>query len=286
MTEPRVTYRRSPINEWTRPAFRRLSDDAKLVLLAARLGPNSNMIGLSYCPAALLAVYSGLSPERVAAAERELSPEFLERDADTDELFVADALEYQVGETFKPGDKRVPHILGLLMATHSDLLRARWMALHPEFPLVSTIPVSPSDGATKAPSKPEAGIGAGAAEGEGDCAARGDELEANIQPPGEAGAGLEAPPASPAGREAELPDEPFPAWVAKVVSEAAELGVALEPVKVRLALRGVVECWRPEELSQALRGWATRLTGPGTAYGLRNYLERRGHVFQSHGEAA
>jgi hypothetical protein len=296
MTEPRVTYRRSPINEWTRPAFRRLSADAKLVLLAARTGPSSNMVGLAYCPAAMLAAYTGLSVERVAAAERELTPDFLERDPDTDELFVADGLEHQVGDRLKPGDKRIPHILGLLVATHSDVLRARWAQVHPGIAPQSIIHPSPtegaSEGAPQAPSKPVAVAvavaGAGAAEGAapGACAVAGKDLDAAIQPPEEAGAGLVAPPASPAGGEPEGPDGAPHEWVARIVQEAAELGITLEPARVYLALQDVVNAWRPAEISKAMQGWAANLREPGTAFGFRSYLSRRGHLSQHHGEAA
>ena len=201
----KVTYRRCPVAEWTRPAFRHLSPEAKLVLLAARTCPASNMAGLVFCPTSLLAAFTGLPLERVAAAEAELSPGFLERDAETDELLVVGALAHQVAEVVEPSDKRTANIRGLLAGTHSVRLRQRWADLNraiaphiaasispPDIPteeVPQRAPQAPSegasDGAPQAPSKPvavavavtgtEASAGAGAAEGTAPSACAGSE---------------------------------------------------------------------------------------------------------------
>jgi hypothetical protein len=153
MTAPRVTYRRSPVTEWTAPAFRKLTADAKLVLLAARLGPSSNMIGLCFCPATLLAAFTGLPLDRVLVAEGELTPAFLERDPETDEVLVVGAVEAQVGETLKDGDRRLPHIAGLLRGTHSPRLLRRWAELHRQIAPKLAAAIVPLEGASDAPSE-------------------------------------------------------------------------------------------------------------------------------------
>ncbi len=110
----------------------------------------------------------GFTVARVQAAERELSPDFLDRDDETNELLLVGELASQVAGVLAPGDKRCKNILGQLEGTHSAHLRKRWADLHraiaPEIAAIICPPVAPSEGASQvasegayqAPSKPVA----------------------------------------------------------------------------------------------------------------------------------
>lgn len=92
--------------------IRVLGRDSQVIAFYLITCPNSNWIGLYYLPLPTLYHEVGITKEGASKALRSLEEiDFAYYDFDTEVVWVPGAAKYQIGESLKPGDKR---ILGII----------------------------------------------------------------------------------------------------------------------------------------------------------------------------
>jgi len=160
-------------------AIRAAGRDAQVVALYLITAPSANMAGLYYLPLVTLCHEVGITRVRAKKALDALAQVgFAEYDEQAECVWVLQMVKYQVGDSLKAGDKRIPAINGILdvMKGHGFVLRfleAYGTAFHlspngatPPPDEASQVAGSPSEGASKGHhtgpgTETETGAGAG-----------------------------------------------------------------------------------------------------------------------------
>src|SRR5262249_25545911 len=101
-------------------AIKAAGRDAQIVALYLITAPSSNMIGLYYLPLPTLCHEVGISPKAARRAlERLAELRFASYDPASEHVFVHEMARFQMEESLKPGDKRIPGVINDLRAVRA-----------------------------------------------------------------------------------------------------------------------------------------------------------------------
>ena len=138
--------------------------DAQLVALYLMTSPHSNMIGVFHCPLAYIAHETGLPLEGASKGLRRLiEGQFCTYDEESETVWVHEMAKFQIGDALKAGDNQCKAIQKAVDNIAETRIRLEFAAKYAEaFHLVVPVDNSkPLRRASKAPSKPGTGTGAG-----------------------------------------------------------------------------------------------------------------------------
>jgi len=101
-------------------AIKAAGRDTQVVALYLITAPSSNMIGLYYLPLPTLCHEVGISPRAARRALGRLAElRFASYDPATEHVFVHEMARFQMEESLKPGDKRIPGAINELRAVRA-----------------------------------------------------------------------------------------------------------------------------------------------------------------------
>lgn len=140
---------------WIGETGKSLRGDAPAQVLALYLMtcPHASMTGVFYCPVMYMAHETGLGIEGASKALARLIEEgFCEYEEASDTVFVVRMAAYQIGESLKPGDKRILGLCRELERMPESRMKARFIQVFGKaYRLVDT---GSDDSPSEAPSKP------------------------------------------------------------------------------------------------------------------------------------
>jgi hypothetical protein len=139
---------------WIGETGKKIRGDHESQVLALYLmsSPHSNMIGIYHCPVMYMAYETGMSHEGASKALKSLiEAGFCDYDEASETVFVVRMANYQIGESLKPGDKRVEGLKRDLEKIHPDRFRYRFLEIYGEaFSLADhSSKTSPLEGSSK-----------------------------------------------------------------------------------------------------------------------------------------
>jgi len=140
----------------TGQALKAAGHEAVIVGMYLMTSPHANMIGVYHCPIAYIAFDTGLGIEGASKGlQSAIEAGFCTFEADTNYVFVHEFAAYQIGEDIDPKDNRVKGIKSELDKVPKGQC---WQSFRARYAVPFHLPAASP---FQAPSKPEAGTGAG-----------------------------------------------------------------------------------------------------------------------------